>query len=461
MFIDSHCHLSFPQYEQDRTELIDRLRKDGIDYVIDIGTEEDNWANVLALSQQYDFIYSSIGIHPHEAEKIDTHTWERLTKLSRDKKVIAIGETGLDFYRNLSPKETQIAAFRKHIRIAKEIRKPLIIHIRDAYQDALDIIKEEKARESGGVIHCFSGTYESAKILMEENFFISFAGQITFPKNDYPELIKKIPIEKILIETDAPYLTPVPKRGQRNEPSFIRFTAQKIAEIKGLSIEDVARITSLNAKRVFAISVIKNEGRISYPIRNSLYLNLTNRCTSECAFCVRYKTDFVKGHNLRLQKEPELAEILNELKDVAKYQEVVFCGFGEPLIRLDLIKEISKNLKSRGIKVRIDTNGHGNLIHKRNILPELKGLVDSMSISLNAENEEKYFKICHPSFGKGTYLKVIEFIKEAKKYIPEINVSVVDLPAAAGLPEVDIEKCKSVARELGVGFRLREYDEVG
>jgi TatD DNase family protein len=134
---------------------------------------------------------------------------------------------------------------------------------------------------------------------------------------------------------------------------------------------------------------------------------------------------------------------------------VVFCGFGEPLIRLDLVKEIAKGLKSRGMTVRIDTNGHGNLIHKRNILPELKGLVDSMSISLNAENEEKYFNICHPSFGKETYLKVIEFIKEAKKYIPEVNVSVV------GLPGVDIEKCKSIARELGAGFRLREYDEVG
>ena len=230
MFIDSHCHLSFPQYEKDRIELIDHLQKEGIDYVIDIGTEEDNWAQVLSLSQQYDFIYSALGVHPHEAEKVNDQTWLRLKKLSKDKKVIAVGETGLDFYRNISPKEIQMTAFRKHIQTAKEINKPLIIHIRDAYQDAITIIKDEKASECGGVIHCFSGTYESAKILMDNNFFISFAGQITFPKNDYPELIKKIPVEKILIETDAPYLAPVPKRGQRNEPSFIRYTAQKIAE---------------------------------------------------------------------------------------------------------------------------------------------------------------------------------------------------------------------------------------
>ncbi|MFH1288217.1 MAG: YchF/TatD family DNA exonuclease [bacterium] len=459
MFIDSHCHLSFPQYNADRTELIARLKKEGIDYAVDIGTEAGNWANVLVLSQQYDFIYAALGVHPHEAEKINIQTWERLKTLSKDKKVIAIGETGLDFYRNLSPKETQIEVFRRHIRIAKEVKKPLIIHIRDAYDDAIAIIKEENAHECGGVIHCFSGSYESAKLLMDAGFFISFAGQITFPKNTYPELIKKISIEKILIETDAPYLAPVPKRGQRNEPSFIRYTAEKIAEIKGLSLEDVARITSLNTKKIFAIESINHsiptEGKITYPIRNSLYLNITNRCTNKCDFCVRYKTNFVKGHNLRLQKEPELEDILDNIGDTGKYNEVVFCGFGEPLIRLALVKQICKNLKTRNVSVRIDTNGHGNLIHKRNILPELKGLVDSMSISLNAENEEKYFKICRPSFGKETYGKVIEFIKEAKKYIPEVNVSVV------ALPEIDIEKCKSIARELGVGFRFRKYDEVG
>lgn len=451
MFIDSHCHLSFPQYDSDRTELIARLKKEGIDYVIDIGTEEDNWANVLALSQQHDFIYSALGVHPHDAKKTNLQTYERLKKLSENKKIAAIGETGLDFFCNLSPKEMQTDVFRQHIRTAKEVKKPLIIHIRDAYQDAIAIIKEERADECGGVLHCFSGDYESAKFFMDAGFFISFAGQITFPKNNYPELIKNIPIGKIMIETDAPYLAPVPKRGQRNEPSFIKYTAQKIAEIKELSIEDVARITSLNAKKIFAIG----EGKIAYPIRNSLYLNITNRCTNECTFCVRYKTDFVKGHNLRLQKEPELEEILNELKDAEKYKEVVFCGFGEPLIRLDLVKQICENLKTRDVSVRIDTNGHGNLIHKRNILPELKGLVDSISISLNVENEEKYFNICRPSFGKETYTKVIEFIKEAKKYIPEVNVSVVNMP------EIDIEKCKTIARELGVGFRLRGYDEVG
>ncbi|MEW6087183.1 MAG: YchF/TatD family DNA exonuclease [bacterium] len=457
MFIDSHCHLSFPQYKQDREELISRLQKEGIDYIIDIGTEEDNWADVLALSQKYDFIYSALGVHPHEAEKANIRTWEHLKKLSDNSKITAIGETGLDFFRNLSPKEIQINVFRGHIRAAKEIKKPLIVHIRDAYEDAISIMKEENAFECGGVIHCFSGDYESAKILMDSGFFISFAGQITFPKNNYPELIKKIPVEKILIETDAPYLAPVPKRGHRNEPSFIRFTAQKIAEIKGLSLEDIARITSLNAKNLFAIGSTNHPsgGGIAYPIRNSIYLNITNRCTSECTFCIRYKTDFVKGHNLKLKKEPGLEEILNSLENAENYSEVVFCGYGEPLLRLELIKKIAGNLKARGLKVRIDTNGHGNLIYKRNILPELKGLVDAMSISLNTENEDKYFKLCKPIFGKETYLEVIEFIKEAKKYIPEVNVSVV------ALPEVNVEKCREIAKNLGVGFRLREYDEVG
>jgi len=196
-----------------------------------------------------------------------------------------------------------------------------------------------------------------------------------------------------LLETDAPFLTPQPRRGKRNEPAFVTYAADKLAEIKGLSSRDIARITSLNASLLFGIGGKDKTAKIVYQIRKSLYLNLTNRCTNNCCFCVRNDTTYVKGHNLKLSQEPSIEELwqATTAEDPGRYQEVVFCGLGEPTLRLEVIKEIARRLKTRGIRVRLNTNGQGNLIHARNILPELEGLIDAISVSLNAEDKEKYY----------------------------------------------------------------------
>jgi TatD DNase family protein len=220
-------------------------------------------------------------------------------------------------------------------------------------------------------------------------------------------------------------------------------------------VEDVGRITSFNAMRLFGIGTVPANGRIVYPIRSSLYLNITNRCTASCTFCVRYHTDFVKGHNLRLKQEPTADEVITAIGDPKEHDEVVFCGYGEPLVRLDVVKAVAAEVKRRGGRVRIDTNGHGNLIHKRNILPELAGLVDAVSVSLNAQNSELYDKICQPTFGPGTYDAVKEFIRQAKQHISDVTATVVSLP------EVDIEACRRIAEELGAKLRVRDYNVVG
>ena len=195
-------------------------------------------------------------------------------------------------------------------------------------------------------------------------------------------------------------------------------------------------------------------GSIVYEIGNSLYLNITNRCTNKCTFCIRYKTKLFNGkHPLWLKKEPTTEEIIEAIGDPTKYKEIVFCGYGEPLVRLDTVKEVSKWLKKKGTYVRIDTNGHGNLIHKRNILPELKGIVDSISVSLNAENDEVYQKVCIPDFGEGTFDAIIEFTKEAKKYIPDVEITVV------GIPEINTKEAEKIAKDLRVSFRIRTYYE--
>ncbi|MDD5593872.1 MAG: TatD family nuclease-associated radical SAM protein [Candidatus Margulisbacteria bacterium] len=197
---------------------------------------------------------------------------------------------------------------------------------------------------------------------------------------------------------------------------------------------------------------------IAYQVRDSLYLNITNRCTNQCPFCIRYKKrEFDQKYLLWLEKEPSIEEIMAAIGDPTKYKQIVFCGYGEPLIRLDIIKEVSRKLKAdsraREVKIRIDTNGHGNLFWGKNILPELKGLIDFISISLNAENAEVYDQICHSFYGKAAYPAIVEFIREAKKYIPEVEASVVDLPT------VNKEKCRQIAADLGVKFRVRPYYE--
>lgn len=194
---------------------------------------------------------------------------------------------------------------------------------------------------------------------------------------------------------------------------------------------------------------------IAYQIRDSLYLNITNRCTDNCTFCVRNFTDFVKGHNLKLKKEPTLQEILDAAGDPARYKEIVFCGYGEPTLRLDVILEVSKKLKEKSAHIRLNTNGHGNLINKRSIVNQLAACMDEASVSLNVDTKENYNKICRPQFGPDTFDKVLEFVKECKNNGIKTSITCIEMPG------VDIDKCKKIAQNLGVGFRQRQLNVVG
>jgi TatD DNase family protein len=193
---------------------------------------------------------------------------------------------------------------------------------------------------------------------------------------------------------------------------------------------------------------------LTYKIGKSLYLNITNQCTNKCVFCIRYKAKlFNSQHDLWLKKEPSAQDMIDAIGDPSKYDEVVFCGYGEPLIRLDVVKDVALWLKKLGKRVRLDTNGHGNLIHNRNIVPELKGLIDKISISLNAGDPVTYESICQSNFPGRSFNAMIAFTKEAKKYIPEVELTVV------GIPNLDIKAAQKIADELGVSFRVRTYYE--
>lgn len=451
--IDTHCHLEMKQFDQDRDEVILRAGTAGIAAMITVGSDLEGTTGAVRLAEEYPGIYASVGIHPHDAKHFSGEIERKLREWASHGKVVAIGETGLDYHYDHSPRDLQREVFRSHLALARESGLPVIVHSREAADDTLDILKEEG--NSRGVLHCFSGSREMAAEAISLGFHISVAGPVTFRKNsDLQEIARLIPDEYLLVETDAPYLSPEPLRGKRNEPAYLVHTARYIAGLRGISPEDLTRITSLNAKRLFGLGPLPEHAEIAYKIRDSLYLNITNRCTNACTFCVKFHTDYVKGHKLRLDREPSEKEILEAIGDPSRYREIVFCGYGEPLSRLDLVKSVSAWVKERHGRVRVNTNGQANLIHKRRVADELRGLVDSISVSLDAQDEETYTRICRPVF-PNAYREVIQFVREAKEAIPEVRVTIVAMEG------IDVERCRRIAGELGVGFTVRTLDSVG
>ncbi|MDO9211614.1 MAG: TatD family nuclease-associated radical SAM protein [Deltaproteobacteria bacterium] len=457
VLIDSHAHLEMKDFDKDRNRVIARAVEAGVRHIITVATTIPDIHKALEIGQKNESIFVSIGIHPHEAQDIRAGDYDQLRALAREKKVVAFGEIGLDFYRNHSPRAIQLTRFRELLRLGKDLGLPIILHDREAHDEILNVLMEEGDGLWKGVFHCFSGDVPLAKKVIQMGFFISIPGTVTFSKaTTQQEVVRCIPLEKILLETDCPYLAPEPYRGKRNEPAFIRNTAEKVASLKSLSFEDVCRITSLNARALFGIGEELPKGKIVYPIRNSLYLNLTNRCSNLCTFCAKKASYVVKGHDLELSREPSAEELVQAVGDPQRYQEIVFCGFGEPLLRLETVKTVAAELKKKGARVRIDTDGQANLVYGRNILPELKGLVDAVSVSLNAESPEKYQRLCRSPFGEESFHGILDFIREAKKVIPEVVATIVAMPG------VDVEACRRLAEEeLGVKFKRRAYDEVG
>jgi TatD DNase family protein len=254
-FIDSHAHLDLSEFKEDMPDVIRRAEENGIENIITIGIGIKESKEALKIAEAYPFIYASIGIHPHNAKSLDLKALDFLEENAKNKKVVALGEMGLDFFRNHSPREDQIRAFRAQLDLAKSLKLPVIIHDRDAHDETLSILKEERVGLTGGVIHCFSGDVKMAFSCIDMGFYISIPGTVTFKNaKKQIEVVRKIPIEKILIETDCPFLAPVPYRGKRNEPLYVKYVAEDIAKIKNMPVEEVARITVLNTKELFSLA---------------------------------------------------------------------------------------------------------------------------------------------------------------------------------------------------------------
>lgn len=249
--IDTHCHLDFPDFNEDRDYIVASAKDAGITKMVNIGCDMKSSQASVDLANRYNEVFAAIGFHPHDAKNYDDKAETRLRELANNFKVVAVGEIGLDFYRDHSPRDTQRRVFIQQIHLARELGLPLVIHIRDAYEEAIDVLIAEKAYESNVVLHCFSGTQKDAQRALDYGMFLSFGGVLTFKNSRLPELIRTIPLEQILLETDAPYLTPHPHRGQRNQPAMVALVYAKLAEVLHRDKAEIESIIDDNANRFF------------------------------------------------------------------------------------------------------------------------------------------------------------------------------------------------------------------
>lgn len=253
MFVDSHCHLDFPELRGELPRVLDAMRDQGVTHALCIGVEMEAWPDVHALALAHPNLYASVGVHPDYADLAEP-TVDDLVARSREPKVVAIGETGLDYFRRTGDLTWQRERFRTHIRAARAAGKPLVIHTRAAAADTIAIMREEGAGEAGGVMHCFTETWDVARQALDLGFHVSFSGIVTFRNAaELKEIARQVPLDRMLIETDSPYLAPVPHRGKRNEPAFVRHVAEEIARLRGLTLEAIGEATSANFFRLFRV----------------------------------------------------------------------------------------------------------------------------------------------------------------------------------------------------------------
>lgn len=456
MLVDSHVHLDVPHFDPDRPEVIRRASDAGVEILLAVAMaspERPSITRTLELADSHEGVFAAVGIHPHDARAASPEYLAGIPPFLSHPKTLFWGEIGLDYHYKNSPPDLQRSAFRSQLRLARERNLPVVIHCRDAWADLVAILKEESGRgRHRGVLHNFCGEPEFAGLCADLGLLVSFSGMITFHGCDaIRQAARSLRLDQVLIETNAPHVAPAPHRGRRNEPSYLIDVARGLAEAMDVSVDDIARNTTRNFRRLAGLPPQQGDDVLVYAIRDRLYINLTNRCTAHCVFCRRETSPVASGYDLHLEREHDVAEYIEAIGEPSRYAEIIFCGFGEPTLRLAELLEIARVLKANGSRLRMNTNGHGNLIHGRDIVPDLAPFLDEISVSIDAADATSYVRIVRPDFGPGSFQAVIDFVRACRGKIPRVTLTAVELP------NLEVEPVESLARELGVEFRAREY----
>ena len=257
ILVDSHCHIDFPELHENLGAVLERAKAAGVGYLLCVSVNLEDLKNIIEISHNYAHVFASAGVHPsHDPGIVDSPTYLSLREVAADPVVVAVGETGLDYYRSEGDLEWQLDRFRKHIAVSREVGKPLIVHTRQANDDTISIMREEGASDAGGVMHCFSEDWPTAKAALDMGFYVSISGIVTFKNADtVREVARNVPSDRLLVETDAPYLAPVPERGHKNEPAFVAHTARYLAELRGVNFDTLAQQTTDNFFRLFPLAI--------------------------------------------------------------------------------------------------------------------------------------------------------------------------------------------------------------
>jgi TatD DNase family protein len=452
MLIDSHAHLQDKKFARDLERVLERAEDAGIEHLICIGDRIESSRRALALARRYPRVTAAIGVHPHYESSFSPKMLLELEALAHDPRVVAVGEIGLDYhYPNFLP-DRQREMFVAQARLAGRHNLPVVMHCRDAYDDLLGLIEQDEKIPRRGVIHCFSGSYEQACRFLDLGFHLGIGGALTYPNGgDLRRTVELVGLDRIVCETDSPYLPPQIKRGRRNEPSYMKHTVKALADLLGLTYQDAARITKTNAIRLFGLPE-QLEPEIVYAIRRTLYVSVTNRCINRCYHCQRSSDYIVMGHLLKLEHEPSAEEVLERIGDPTVYHEIVISGLGEPTIRWEICRALARGLKERGARVRLNTNGLGCLINHRDIVPEMAGHFDGVAVNMAAHDREVYNRITNTSLPDQAFDGMLDFAERCKAVVPDVVMTVV------AVPEVDVDACRTLAEDrLRVRFRIREY----
>ena len=418
--IDSHCHLNARHFDDDREDAIARAVSDGVVSFMNIGFDRESLRDTLELVERYPFMFGAAGVHPHDAAALDDALEADVRHALDHPRIVAVGEIGLDFYRNLAPRETQEAVFRKMIGIAREKNKPIVIHCRDAFNEVIETLAAEGPSHRG-IFHAFSGDPAEAQRIFDLGFHVGIGGVVTYRNARLGETVAAIPIEKIVLETDSPYLTPHPWRGKRNEPSFVAHVARTVARIKGLTLEEVSRITTEN---YFAAMGITADAlpRPVYNLDGAVYIQAASA-------------------------EPaDLDPIPAEDTD-----EAVITGLADPLDRLDHVLALAARARERAWRVRVNAGGLANHAAGRDVTPDLAGKVDEIVVVLFGTTAEVHNRLAHPAVSAVEWESMRDFIRCA------VAAGIDTVCEFVATPGFDPEPCRLFTKELGAQYDIRMY----
>ena len=458
---DSHCHINSEHFNDDRKEVILAAQKNQVQ-MLTCGTCVATSRVCSELAAEYQNVYAAAGIHPnHTGDGITDRDYEELRQILSQDKVVAVGETGLDWYWDSVDRKVQQEHFRLHLELAKELKMPVVVHARDSADDCLDMIEPYVGGGSDFVWHCFIAGKKKLQRLLERSLdmglYLGISGIVTYPEQiPFRKIIPQIPDKHLLLDTDSPYLIPKPRTVDRNEPGQALRIAEELALLRGVSVGDIARITTRNARKFLNLDQPdENIEKVVYQIRDSLYINLTNRCTNNCIFCARNQGFVVKGHDISLKHEPSADEVIGAMGGVRKYKEVVFCGYGESTMCLDVLLKVAAYCRREGVSVRLNTNGLANLYYKRDIIPELAEVIDAVSISLNSADPVQYDQLCRSRYGKDAHPALLEFAKRCLAAGMDTTLTVV------AMPDINVDAAQKLVEGIGVKFRARSYVDAG